>query len=107
MFSLSKTQVTLPSTLVFLTQLRLLSSAILRIFSLTRARESVGPAKFLIAGEPAAACPASGADADGPEAFTVDEAVADRFRSAVRRLAWVRLGANRRFRQKSNDFNAR
>jgi hypothetical protein len=48
-----------------------------------------------------------GAGADGPEAFTVDEAVADRFRSAVRRLAWVRLGANRRFRQKSNDFNAR
>jgi hypothetical protein len=33
--------------------LRLLSSAILRIFSLTRARESVGPAKFLIAGEQA------------------------------------------------------
>jgi hypothetical protein len=33
--------------------LRRLSSAIFRIFFLTRARESVGPAKFLIAGEPA------------------------------------------------------
>ena len=52
------------------------------VFSVTLARESVRAAKFLIAGEPAEyRCSGRhrGIGTDGPEAFTGDEPVADRF----------------------------
>jgi len=52
------------------------------VFSVTLARESVRAAKFLIAGEPAEYRGSGrhrGIGTDGPEAFTVEEPLADRF----------------------------
>jgi hypothetical protein len=89
--------------------LRLLSSAILRIFSLTRARESVGPAKFLIAGEQAEHRGLPGIR--GPAQTALRLSPLTRRSQIVSGPLFGRwhgygLGANRRFRQKSNDFNA-
>jgi hypothetical protein len=52
------------------------------VFRLTLARQSIQLAKFLIAGEPAEYRGSGrhrGIGADGPQAFTVDEPVTDRF----------------------------
>jgi hypothetical protein len=62
------------------------------VFRLTRARESVRAAKFLIAGEPAEHRGFGrhpGVGADRPKAFTVDEAVADRIGDLVTVRGWA------------------
>ena len=61
------------------------------VFRLTLARESIRLAKFLIAGEPAEHRGFGrhpGVGTDRPKAFTVDEAVADRFGDLVIVRGW-------------------